>query len=92
MLEVTERARATLAEILAQGSATGGFVLRLIVSDGSVELLPSTTQADDLEFSHDGATVLVLSSEVSEHLGDRVLDAITRDDKVQLTLAPKGAD
>jgi Fe-S cluster assembly iron-binding protein IscA len=92
MLEVTDRARATLAGILDQGSSPDGFVLRLIVADGSVELLPSTVESDDVEFSHDGSTVLVLSSEASDHLGDRVLDAFTKDDQIQLTLTRKADD
>lgn len=86
MLEVTPAARSALAEVLATTRSEPGLALRLVADDGSIELHPSLPQLDDIQFTHENVTVLVIDPDVAERLANRRMEAEVDGGEVKLTL------
>lgn len=75
MLTVTEAASARLAEILSQEGLPEDTAVRLVSEGQEVGMQPDRERPGDTTFEHDGRTVLLLDSQISELLVDDTLDA-----------------
>ena len=74
MLTVTETASARLAEKLVQKRADNAVALRFVRIQRGWKLDLDTPTSEDVLFSHQGRTVLVLDAEAARMLGDQTLD------------------
>ncbi len=86
MLEVTDQAKAHLAELLEQSGADEEAAVRLTKGDSGLDLVLDTPQPGDQTVEHDGSTVLVLEQQLAELLGSRTLDISTEQEQAQLTI------
>jgi len=86
MLEVTDQAKAHLADLLTQSGADDEAAVRLTKGESGLDLVLDHPQPDDEKFEHDGSTVLVLDKQLSDLLGSRTLDLSTEQESAQLTI------
>lgn len=75
-ITVTERAAATLKDLLNQQNPEPDQVLRLIYdTDSNVKLVLSTEATGDQTVEHQGETVMVVEPAISEELAGTTLDS-----------------
>lgn len=84
MLNVTQAATERLAEILESRETEEGTAVRFVHDGQSVGLREDNKREGDQEFEHDGRTVLLLDSQMSDLLANHTLDV----DGSQLMLKP----
>ncbi|MBN2573598.1 MAG: hypothetical protein JXP73_03460 [Deltaproteobacteria bacterium] len=89
MLRLTVAAADHLNTILTSKSAPKRTAIRIIKGDsGHFEIQADVPKMGDISFEHEGRTVLVIDKKVSELLGDRVLDLVSRPEGTILALSP----
>ena len=87
MLQVTDSALGLLRDALVNERTEGSQVFRLHVRDDEFVLGLDEVQNDDIEFSHDGDTVLVAPQEIATSmLGDTTIDLETTPEGPKLVL------
>ena len=87
MLQVTDSALGLLRDALINERTEGSQVLRLHVRDDEFVLGLDEVQNDDVEFSHNGDTVLAAPQEIaSSVLGDTTIDLETTPEGPKLVL------
>jgi Fe-S cluster assembly iron-binding protein IscA len=74
MFTVTEAASARLAEILQQKDLPEEVAVRFVHEGGQIRLQSDNEQPGDTTFKHEGRTVLLLDTQVSELLANETLD------------------
>jgi len=76
MLNVTERAKAKLKELLLETESDDRSVgLRLgKTASGALGVFPDRERADDQVVEHDGAAVLLVGQEIAEKMKDTTID------------------
>lgn len=75
MLNVTDRARAKLKELLETESDDRSVGLRLgKMASGAFGVFPDRERADDQVVEHDGAAVLLVGQEIAENVKDTTID------------------
>lgn len=74
MLAVTEAAGAHLAQLLRKHGAPGEMAVRFVCEGVGIALEMDDERADDTAYLHEGRTVLLLDTRVSELLADDTLD------------------
>lgn len=86
MLTVTPAALARLTRKLARRNCTEGEALRFMRGTGGWRLRPDRVRPTDMEFTHDGRSVLLLDAKVSKAMKDYTLDIRRTDDGPRLRL------
>jgi Fe-S cluster assembly iron-binding protein IscA len=75
MLNVTERAKAKLKELLETESDDRSVGLRLgRATSGALGVFPDRERADDQVVEHEGAPVLLLGQEIAKNVADTTID------------------
>lgn len=75
MLNVTDRARAKLKELLETESDDRSVSLRLgKMASGALGVFPDRGRADDQVVEHDGAAVLLVGQDIAENVKDTTID------------------
>ena len=75
MLNVTQRAKAKLKDLLETESDDHSVGLRLgKTPSGALGVFPDRERADDQIIQHEGAAVLLVGQEIAEQLHDTTID------------------
>jgi len=75
MVNVTERAREKLRELLTSQSDDLSVGLRLDrVSTGELGIFPDREQADDQVIEHQGSALLLVGQGIAQTMGDTTID------------------
>jgi len=82
MLTVTDAAKTHLAQILDEHKLPADVAVRFVVEGQGITLKQDNKRPGDATFQHEGRTVLLLDSKVSELLTEDTLDV----DGAKLTL------
>jgi hypothetical protein len=74
MLTVTDAATALLAEMLDERGLPDDIAVRLVYQSEGIALQQDSERDGDTSYQHEGRTVLLLDSEVSDLLKEGTLD------------------
>jgi Fe-S cluster assembly iron-binding protein IscA len=88
MLNLTETAAAHLARLQKKPQLYPDKVIRFVIEDGSIQMIPDQEREGDIVFRDEGETVLVFDKTVSTQLKDLTLDLTKRMGSSQLVLKP----
>ena len=86
MLNLTDAARAHLANILVENGAGPDAAARVFINGNILGLGIDTQLPEDETFEHDGNIVLLVDPQIAALLGDRTLDVRETDEGTQLSL------
>ena len=86
MLTLTDAAAVHLTELLTAAEAPDDVAVRCVRSEEGLALQMDSERPGDDTFAHEGRTVLLLDSDVSEALTDRTLDVEDSVDGPRLAL------
>lgn len=87
MLTVTEAASAHMARMLTEAQAPDDAALRIVPADGGLAVRVDSEHEGDATFAHEGKTVLLLDTKMSDSLAERTLDVQDSGEGPRLTLA-----
>ncbi len=89
MVVVTDRAKEHLKGTVLSQLGQPGMTVRLTpTGPDRLGLVPDREKEGDQIVEHDGTTVLLIEQQLSEQLGDTVVDCTDTPAGVQLTLRP----
>lgn len=74
MLIITDSARANLAQMLEQQGAAPETAVRFVSDGQGIALQPDSEREGDTAFKHEGRTILLLDSQMSDLLSGVTLD------------------
>lgn len=88
MFTITERAKAELVKMAAKKINVPGDAFRLQPTGSFLSLVVDDVETDDVQFQHEGYTILVLDEGTSELLSKSTLDLVDNGSGQRLALRP----
>jgi len=89
MVNVTERAKERLKELLETKTEDGSVGLRLeLMPSGKFAVFPDQERADDQVVEHQGAAVLLVGQEIAQRVGDTTIDCDEAGPSPRLMIRP----